>query len=125
MNLSKIWSHSHQPVKYICTILLIMGCSLHSVAQNPYDPEKVPKKAQELYQKAYEALKEKGFEAAIKILQEAVKAEPKFLDAWATIGGLFQEKKNYQLAIENYEKSIEINPQNQNGKEMIKKLKNE
>jgi outer membrane protein OmpA-like peptidoglycan-associated protein/tetratricopeptide (TPR) repeat protein len=105
MNLSKIWSYSHQPVKYICTILLIMGCSLHSVAQNAYDPEKVPKKAQELYQKGYQAMKENGLEAAIKVLQEAVKVDPNFLDAWATLGGLYQEKKSYQLAIENYEKA--------------------
>lgn len=105
MNLSKIWSHSHQPVKYICTILLIIGCSLPSVAQNPYDPEKVPKKAQELYQKGYLTMKEHGLDAAIKVLLEAVKIDPNFLDAWATIGGLYQEKKSYQLAIENYEKA--------------------
>src|SRR5262249_34766094 len=51
------------------------------------------------------------YDAAIKILQDAIKIEPRFLDAYVNIAGMYQETRNYKLAIENYEaaKAIDSN----------------
>ena len=48
---------------------------------------------------------EGDYRGAIVLLQNAVKIEPKFLDAYLSIGGLYGELKEYKPAIENYEKA--------------------
>jgi outer membrane protein OmpA-like peptidoglycan-associated protein/Tol biopolymer transport system component len=85
-----------------------MGTFLLSHAQDRYNPENVNKKAQELYQKAYEKVQNDEYNAAIKLLNDAIKADPRFLDAYASAAGLYSEKKNYDLAIEFYEKARAI-----------------
>jgi tetratricopeptide (TPR) repeat protein len=108
MNLSSIWSYNQQPVKYICTIALFLGSVFMCRAQQPYDPEKVPKKAQELNEKAYEKARALDYESSIKLLQEAIKIYPGFLDAYANIAGMYSEKRKYKEAIENYEAARDI-----------------
>src|SRR5688572_837973 len=108
MNLSMTCSINQQ-MKKICTILLITGCSLLARAQSPsYDPDKVPKKAQEFYQKAYAKMKEGDYEGSIKLLEDAIKVDTRFMDAYISIAGMYMEKKNYQQAIEWYEKARPI-----------------
>lgn len=108
MNLSPIWSHMHQRVSFICTMVVLMGCTLPSIAQTGYDPDKVPKKAQDLYEKAYEKSQAFAYDESIKLLMDAVKIDPRFLDAYASIGGLYGEKKNYEKSIEYYDKARAI-----------------
>lgn len=98
----------HQQMKKICTVLLITGCSLLAKGQYTYDPEKVPKKAQELYQKAYGKMQDGDYEASIKFLQDAIKIDTKFMDAYLSIAGMYMEKKKYQDAIDWYEKAKPI-----------------
>lgn len=106
MNLSLNRSYLHQQMKYICTIILAIGCSLFARAQSqPYDPDKVPKKAQEVYQKAYVKMKEGDLGGSIKLLQDAIKIDERFMDAYLSIAGLYFEQKKYQTAIEWYEKA--------------------
>src|SRR5687767_11304393 len=107
MNFSSI-RRQHACLRSVCTVVLLAGFSLFATAQQTYDPEKVPKKAQDLYQKAYERSKDEGYDAAIKILKDAVKIDPRFADAWLTIAGMYSEQKKYSEAIENYEKAREI-----------------
>ena len=49
-----------------------------------------------------------NYNESIKTLQEAIKIEPRYLEAFLSIAGLYFEQKNYQGAIENYEKSKAI-----------------
>lgn len=73
-----------------------------------YDPSKVKKKAAELYEKAIAKAQGDDFKGGIQLLQEAVKIDPRFLDAYLSIAGMYGEMKEYQPAIDNYEKAKAI-----------------
>jgi outer membrane protein OmpA-like peptidoglycan-associated protein len=92
-------------MKKFCTILFLF--TLH-FGQAQFDPSKVNKKAAQLYSKALELAQGDHFREAIQVLQQAVKIEPGFEDAYLSIAGMYGELKNYQGAIDNYEKARSI-----------------
>ncbi len=87
------------------SILAALFCT---TAQAQYDPDKVNKKAKALFEKAYGIAMEGNYNESIKTLQDAIKIEPRYLEAFLSIAGLYFEQKNYQGAIDNYEKSKAI-----------------
>jgi hypothetical protein len=56
-------------------------------------------------------------------MQYAIKEYPKYWNAYDTLGEIYLHSGDKVHAIENYEKSLELNPDNQNGNLMLKKLK--
>src|SRR5579871_2151680 len=92
-------------MKYLFIILFMISCHF-SWAQ--YNPEKVKPKAAQLYSKALEIAHDGQFKEAIEILQQSIKIEPLFEDAFLSMGGMYGELKNYQAAIDNYEKARSI-----------------
>lgn len=92
-------------MKYIISFLLFFAAnSLHA----QYNPEKIGKKATNLYNKAIEQAREGNFPEGIKILKEAVKAEPGYADAFLSIAGMYGEMKEYENAITYYDKAKAI-----------------
>jgi outer membrane protein OmpA-like peptidoglycan-associated protein/tetratricopeptide (TPR) repeat protein len=90
-----------------CTIFLFLISPILIEAQQ-YDPVKVNKKAAALYEKAIARAQEDDFKGGIVILKEAVKIDPRFLDAYLSIAGMYGEMKDYDGAIENYIKAKSI-----------------
>lgn len=74
----------------------------------PYDPGKVNKKAQQYFDQAYERAADGNYANALGLLQLAVKADPRFVDAYLAMGNLYGKMKNYKTSIENYEKAFAI-----------------
>ena len=87
--------------------ILLLICTV-SLAKAQYDPGKVKKKAMELYDKALLQAQDGKFNEGIRLLTEAVKIDPAFLDAYLSIAGMYGELKNYQSSIENYDKAKSI-----------------
>src|SRR5687768_14712478 len=79
-----------------------------TAARAQYDPDKVNKKAKALFEKAYGIAMNGDYNGSIKTLQDAIKIEPRYLEAFLSIAGLYFEQKNYQGAIEYYEKGKAI-----------------
>jgi len=73
-----------------------------------YNPDKVNKKAAQFYSKAMELAESDDFKGGIEALQQAVKIDPRFEEAYLSLGGMYGELKNYQAAIDNYEKAKAI-----------------
>jgi outer membrane protein OmpA-like peptidoglycan-associated protein len=95
--------------KKVCTILLIITGFIPAIkAQQPYDPDKVNKKVWVLYDKAIESARADDFNEGIRLLKEAFKIDPRFLDGYISIAGMYGEQKNYTAAIEYYEKGKAI-----------------
>ncbi|MBS1948483.1 MAG: PD40 domain-containing protein [Bacteroidetes bacterium] len=92
-------------MKYWFIILFVMEASF-SMAQ--YSPEKVNPKAVQLYTKALEIAREGQFKEAIGILQKSLKIDGHFEDAYLSMAGMYGELKNYQAAIDNYERARSI-----------------
>jgi tetratricopeptide (TPR) repeat protein len=67
-------------------------------------------------------LRDDKTEEAIDIFKLNVSEHPKSWNAYDSLGEAFMKQGEKELAIENYQKSLELNPSNENGKEMLKKL---
>jgi outer membrane protein OmpA-like peptidoglycan-associated protein len=92
-------------MKNLFTILLIL-CVCCVRAQ--YEPDKVNKKAVQHYTKALALAQDNHFLEGIQELQEAIKVDKKFEDAFLSMAGMYGELKNYNQSIENYEKARAI-----------------
>lgn len=90
-------------------LLLIISCLLfrHSFSQ-PYDPEKVSKKAVQLFNQAYERAQDGNYANALGFLLEAIKADDKYADAYLALGNIYGKLKNYRSSTEYYEKAFAI-----------------
>lgn len=77
----------------------------------------------ELNSLGYQLLRTNKFKEAIRILQLNVEAYPKSSNVYDSLGEAYMDEGNEQLAIANYEKSLELNPKNTNGERMLEKLK--
>src|SRR5688500_11766092 len=87
----------------ILSFLLILS-SLVSFSQ--YDPNKINKKAVEAFIKASEKAQDGKYDEAIESLNEAVKRDASYVDAWLSLGGLYGELKDYRQSVQYYEKAF-------------------
>jgi FKBP-type peptidyl-prolyl cis-trans isomerase 2 len=60
---------------------------------------------------------------AIEIFKLNVEQFPESFNVYDSLGEGYMVDGNTKLAIKNYEKSLELNPNNENGKKMLEKLK--
>ncbi|HKR01154.1 MAG TPA: serine hydrolase [Pyrinomonadaceae bacterium] len=70
----------------------------------------------------YALLSRKMLDEAIEIFKLNVEAFPGSWNVYDSLGEAYMLKGEKELAIKNYQKSIELNPQNNNGIEILKKL---
>ena len=73
-----------------------------------YDPEKVNKKAGELYGQAYEEATDGKYTAAIQHIKDAIAIEPKFVDAYLSRAGIYADLKNYQASVADFETGLQL-----------------
>ena len=72
----------------------------------------------------YEFMRKKQYRDALKIFKLNAEAYPESFNVYDSLGEAYMENGDKELAIENYEKSLELNPDNENGKKRLEKLKN-
>ena len=71
----------------------------------------------------YFLLGKKKIKEAIKIFKLNVEAYPDSANGYDSLGEAYMKAGNKELAIKNYEKSVQLNPENRTGIEALKKLK--
>jgi CubicO group peptidase (beta-lactamase class C family) len=76
----------------------------------------------ELNELGYQLLGMNKTADAIEILKLNVEAFPSSWNVYDGLGEAFMKNRNKKLAIENYKKSLELNPRNSNAEDMLKKL---
>jgi CubicO group peptidase (beta-lactamase class C family) len=74
--------------------------------------------------KGYEWLSDKKLPKAIELFKLNVLAFPKSTIAFESLGEAYMEAGNKEMAIENYKKSLMLNPENKNAEEALKKITN-
>ena len=70
----------------------------------------------------YSYLSKKEYEIAIKLFEMNVESFPDSWNVYDSLGEAYLAIGNKEKAIENYKKSIALNPQNENGKKILKEL---
>ena len=73
-----------------------------------YDPDKVNKKAGEIYAAAYEEAVEGKYDAAIQHINEALVIDPQFVDAYLSRAGVYANLKNYTASVKDFEKGLQM-----------------
>jgi cytochrome c-type biogenesis protein CcmH/NrfG len=68
-------------------------------------------------------LRAKKINDTLEVFKLNVKEYPQSWNVYDSLGEDYMNAGQTSLAIQNYEKSLELNPKNTNGLEMLKKLK--
>lgn len=76
----------------------------------------------EMNNAGYELLQAGKVKEAIEVFKLNVKAFPKSANVYDSLGEAYMKDGNKALAIENYKKSVELNPGNQGAIDMLKKM---
>ena len=91
------------PILFLFCQLLIANC-----LSAQYNPTKINKKAFSVYMQAMGKANDRDFKGAIDLLNECVRIEPKYADAFLSLGGVYGQLKNYKSSTDNYEKAFAI-----------------
>lgn len=90
----------------ITLCFLIFASSL--VKAQWYDPEKVDHNANTIYNLAINKAQNEDYINAIKMIDEAIKIEPKFVDAYLSLAGINANMKNYTESVNDFEKAFAL-----------------
>ena len=71
-----------------------------------YDPDKVNKKAGDIYGHAYEEATAGKYAAAINHINESIKLEPRFVDAFLSRAGIYANLKKYDSSVIDFETAL-------------------
>jgi tetratricopeptide (TPR) repeat protein len=93
--------------KTILSFLIFNFSFLISTAQW-YDPEKINKKAGEIYGQAIEEAQNRNFAVSIKYLNEALALDPKFVDVFLTRSNVYAELKDYTASVADFETAMRM-----------------
>ena len=90
-------------------ILYLTICTSYqfSFAQ-PYNPDKVNKKAVVLYNQAMERAQDGSLINAAGLLQQCIAIDNKYVEAYLSLAGIYGQIKNYKSSIEYYEKAFAL-----------------
>ncbi len=91
---------------HFCLILFCLLLITQGNAQ--YDVSGINKKAIEYYNKGLEKAQERKYKEAVESLQEAIQSDPKYIDAYLSLAGVYGQMKDHQQSINTYEKAFLI-----------------
>lgn len=74
----------------------------------PYNPEKINKKAIQLYNQAQERAIEDNIVSAIGLLQKAIEADKNYVDAYIALASLYGNLQNHKNSIKNFETAFTL-----------------
>ena len=89
--------------------------------QAPLQANAIPERAMNAI--GYRLMGQKKFADAIKVFQLNVKRFPDSANVYDSLGEAYMNNNDKPAAIQNYQKSLQLNPGNTNATEMLKKLK--
>jgi hypothetical protein len=73
----------------------------------------------------YEFLNAKKLDQALLVLKLNVEAYPGSFNTWDSLGEIYMDRGEKELAIQNYAKSLELNPKNYGARDQLAKLRSQ
>ncbi|MGN6194127.1 MAG: OmpA family protein [Ginsengibacter sp.] len=89
-------------------LLVFLAASFLQSRSQWYDPEKVDHKATTIYLLAVNKASNGDYISSIKMINESLKIDPKFVDAYLSLAGIYAEMKNYTTSVSNFEKAFSL-----------------
>lgn len=93
-------------------ILLVIGLTV-SPAMADYGgdpPDSINPEARSLYDQGAEHFRKKQWNLAIPTYLQAVRIEPRFVEAWNSLGFCYRKVKDNQKALDAYRRAIDLKP---------------
>jgi outer membrane protein OmpA-like peptidoglycan-associated protein/tetratricopeptide (TPR) repeat protein len=92
---------------------IFIGCCLQFIVINFcaaqwYDPEKVNKKAGDIYGQAYEQATAGNYPLAIQLINQSLAIEPRFVDAFLSRAGIYANQKKYDSSVIDFEQGLAL-----------------
>lgn len=97
-------------MKHFYTILTYLLCSISLCLGQQYHSEKINKKAITQYNLGLDRAQNGEYDKALDFINNAIKIDPKYLDAYLTKAGIYGELKDFENCIANYEKAFSLDP---------------
>ena len=94
------------PYKSFILTLYILLLTSFIVSAQWYDPLKVNNKATDIYLQGVSKAQNGKLTEAIKMINDALKIEPKFVEAYLSIAGMYAELKDYTESVNQFEKAF-------------------
>jgi tetratricopeptide (TPR) repeat protein len=98
---------------------------LKDLKKNKFDSYNFNSFENELNRLSYKFLGEGKTDDALKVIDYAVSEFPNSFNIYDTRGEIYFIKKDYNASKKNYQKTLELNPNNDNAKEMLNKIEKE
>ena len=73
----------------------------------------------------YQMIRESKLEAAVKLFELNAEEYPESANAYDSLGEAYKKNGQNDLAIESYKRSLELNPDSNNAREMLRQLKSD
>ncbi|MEO6547545.1 MAG: OmpA family protein [Ferruginibacter sp.] len=93
-----------------CSIFLLILFNANYCSAQWYDPDKVNKKAGDIYARAYEDAQDQRYDMAIAKINKAIELEPRFVDAFLSRAGIYANLKKYDSSVIDFEKASQLDP---------------
>jgi len=94
-------------LKFSLTSYIVLLTSYTANAQW-YDPEKVNPKANSIYTEAINNARNEKYAEAIKQINEALLIDPKLVDAYLSLAGIYANLKNYSESVNQFTKAFSL-----------------
>lgn len=95
--------------KFLITSYCILFTWYYTNAQW-YQPEKVNHKAATMYSLALNKAQNSEYATSIRMINDALKIEPKYVDAYLSLAGINADMKNYAESVSQFEKAFALDP---------------
>ena len=82
-------------ILFVLLVLVVVGCQ----KEEPKPQYQIPSRPMQM-------------ERDLKLARDAVKADPKNMNAWIQLGNISMDMAHYEEAIDAYQKALEIDPKN-------------
>jgi len=105
--MKKIFATSYFVLRTSYIIFFLLLTSYFTKAQW-YDPLKVKTKATDIYLQAITNAQNGKLPVAIKMINDALKIEPRYVDAYLSVAGMYAELKDYNESVNNFEKAFAL-----------------
>ncbi len=80
--------------------------AFHVATAQWYDPDKVKHKAADIYAQALQRAGSGDYAEAVKMINDALKVDPKLVDGYLSLAGINAEMKNYTESVIQFEKAF-------------------
>ncbi len=99
---------THHMIMTSRIIVLFSLCVFYNISFAQYNPQKISKKAVNLYNLGLDQAQNGHYNEAVQFMNKALAIDPKYVDAWLTRAGIYGEMKKYDSCITSYEQAFAL-----------------